>query len=291
MDVDIGICVYNEEKNIGKLLTALLKQKTKKVNIKEIYVASSGSTDSTNSIVKKFSKKYKKIKLLVQKKREGKASAINLFLNHAKSQIIVLVSGDTVPGKITVEKLCSPFLKDKNLGMTGANVVPINNPDKSFVSYIHNLWEYMHNKLPRFGEMIAFRKIIRSIDKTTAVDEAYIEAIMHEKGYALRQIPSATVYNKGSENIKDILKQRRRVYVGHTLLKKEKFYKVKSFSLLRILRLTVEYWLKKPKLRYLLWILGGVVIEIYGRMLGMYDLYIKHKNPYIWDTASSTKKL
>ncbi|MEW6063435.1 MAG: glycosyltransferase [Nanoarchaeota archaeon] len=291
MDASIGICVYNEEKNIAKLLTVLLKQKLKKINIKEIYVVSSGSTDSTNELVKKFSEKNKKIKLLVQKKREGKASAINLFLKHAKSPIIVLESGDTIPGKNTIERLCSPFLKDKNLGMTGANIVPINHPDKSFVSYIHNLWEYMHNKLPRFGEMIAFRKIIKSIDKTTAVDEAYIEAVMHKKGYKLKQIPSATVCNKGAETVKDILKQRRRVYVGHTLLKKDKVYKVKSFSLLRILRLTVEYWLKKPKLKYLLWILGGVVIEIYGRLLGMYDLYIKHKNPFIWDTATSTKKL
>jgi hypothetical protein len=28
-----------------------------------------------------------------------------------------------------------------------------------------------------------------------------------------------------------------------------------------------------------------------GRLLGYYDLHIRKKNPFIWDIASSTKKL
>ena len=78
--VSIGIFVYNEEKNIRNILNALLNQNLMRISISEIVVVSSGSTDQTDEIVKDLSKRNKKIKLIVQKKREGKASAINLFL-------------------------------------------------------------------------------------------------------------------------------------------------------------------------------------------------------------------
>jgi biofilm PGA synthesis N-glycosyltransferase PgaC len=54
--VSIGICVYNEEKNIGRLLDKLLTQKTDLSDISEIYVVSSGSKDRTNEIVRTFAK-------------------------------------------------------------------------------------------------------------------------------------------------------------------------------------------------------------------------------------------
>ena len=46
----IGICVYNEEKNIGQLLESILRQKLKKVQIDEILLIASGSTDMPNNL-------------------------------------------------------------------------------------------------------------------------------------------------------------------------------------------------------------------------------------------------
>ena len=81
MDISIGIMAFNEEKNIGRLLKALLSQELKKVKIREIIVVSVGSTDKTNKIVEKFTKKNKVIKLVTGDKRRGKALAINEFIN------------------------------------------------------------------------------------------------------------------------------------------------------------------------------------------------------------------
>jgi len=36
MKVSIGVCAYNEEKNIKKLLTSLINQKTNKIKINDI---------------------------------------------------------------------------------------------------------------------------------------------------------------------------------------------------------------------------------------------------------------
>ena len=84
LSVSIGICAYNEEQNIGGLLSALLKQRAKTVLIKEIIVVSSACTDNTDWIVKEYSKKYKRVKLVTQKVRKGKVSAMSLFIKKAK---------------------------------------------------------------------------------------------------------------------------------------------------------------------------------------------------------------
>lgn len=291
MNISIGICVYNEEKNISRLLDSLMSQKTNVNKIKEIIVVSSACTDKTNDIVKNFIKKDKRIRLIKQEKREGKASAINLFLREAKGDIIVLQSGDTVAkDENCIENLCKPFLEDEQIYMTGGHPIPTNDPN-TFLGYIIHMWWYLHNELPRYGEIIAFRNIIKEIPIDTAVDEAYIESEIRKPGYKLMPVNNAIIYNKGADTLKDLLKQRRRVYVGHVRLKKEQKYKVKSFNFLNISRLIIKYLHNNFKIKYIFWIFGGILVEIYGRVLGMYDLYILKKNPYIWDVSKSTKSL
>ncbi len=287
MRVSICVCVYNEERIIGKLLESLINQKTNKINIIEIIVVSSACTDRTNEIVKEYMKEDRRIRLIEQEKREGKAAAINLFLKEARGDVFVLESGDTVPELDCIENLCLPFF-DERIGMTGAASIPVNKKD-NFTGYIVNTWWFISNNLPRFGELVAFRSFVKEIDKKTAVDEAYIENLIVKRGYKLKLVKNAIVRNRGASNLKDLLKQRRRIYVGHTLLKKVNKYKVGSFDFYRILKLSFIFWKKDPKFRNLLWLISGMGIEIYGRLLGMYDLYILKKNPYAWDIAKSTK--
>jgi fructose-1,6-bisphosphatase/inositol monophosphatase family enzyme len=42
--------------------------------------------------------------------------------------------------------------------------------------------------------------------------------------------------------------------------------------------------------KVMIWTFGAMFLEFFGRFLGAYDIYIKKKNPYIWDIAGSTKK-
>src|SRR5713226_2298586 len=113
----IGITAHNEEANIGKLLDALLHQKLDSIDIAEIIVVASGCTDRTVSIIEEFAARDARIRLLEQKDREGKTSAINLFLQHAKEEICVLESGDTLPNEESIENLVKLFA-DPQVGMT-----------------------------------------------------------------------------------------------------------------------------------------------------------------------------
>jgi len=142
---------------------------------------------------------------------------------------------------------------------------------------------------PKLGELVAFRNFVREIPVDTAVDEASIEAITKEAGYALRYAADAIVRNKGPENIKDFIKQRRRIAAGHKHLLLKQKHEVSTFDSKKILRILIREhsW----HLKDTLWTLGAICLELFGRILGYYDFYILKKNPFMWDIASSTKKL
>lgn len=223
LEISVGICAYNEGKNIGKLLQSLLNQKIEKIHIKEILVISSASTDKTDEIINNFISKDERIRLLIQEKREGKASCVNHILKNLTGDIIILASADILPLENTIQKLVLPFF-DKTIGMTGGHPIPIDNKDTFIGFTVHLLWK-LHHKLalknPKLGEIIAFRNIIREIPIDTAVDEASIEAIIQKQRLRLCYVPDAIIYNKGAATIDDFLRQRRRIYAGHLYLKKK----------------------------------------------------------------------
>ncbi len=289
MDISVGIMAFNEEKNIGRLLKALLSQELKKVNIKKIIVVSEGSTDKTNKIVRRFMKKSKIIKLIKGNRRKGKALAINMFIKAAKSEILVLESADTIPKNDCIEKLCLPLLS-KNIGICTSHPVPTNKKNCFMGFTVNLLWSLHHRislKSPKFGELIVFRNIIKKIPNT-AVDEEYIAMMVQKKGFLVKYVPDAIVFNKGPTTIKDFLRQRRRIYFGHLGLKKESYYEVPTINNFNIFKNLIAELDIKPK--YLIWTFGAIILEAYARLLGVVDFYSNKKHT-IWKIAESTKRL
>jgi biofilm PGA synthesis N-glycosyltransferase PgaC len=290
-NISIGVMAYNEEQNIGRLLQTLLGQGLSHGYLKEIIVVASGCTDRTEDIVRGFQRKEARIKLISQPSREGKASAINLFLADASGDILVLESADTIPSEGSLDHLIAPF-EDPSVGMTGAHPVPVN-PKDTFIGFTVRLMWSLHHKIalltPKLGELVAFRNFVRQIPKDTAVDEASIEAIVKDAGFNLCYVPNAIVNNKGPETVRDFLKQRRRIAAGHQNLARSQSYRVSTSSPLKILSILIREhsWGVKNTL----WTMGAIGLEMVGRGLGYYDLYIKKKNPFVWDIAGSTKNL
>ncbi|RJQ53779.1 MAG: glycosyltransferase [Nitrospiraceae bacterium] len=291
LNCSIGIMAYNEEANIGNLLEALLIQKTHICPIKEIYVVASGCEDGTEDIVRDYSKKDGRIKLLVQENREGKASAVNLFLSVAQGEIIMLESADTIPAPGTIEKMAAPFF-DPSVGMTGGRPVPVDSPD-NFLGFTVNLLWRLHHMIslehPKMGELIAFRNVVKEIPVDTAVDEASIEAIVTDAGFRIKYAEDAVVYNKGPENIREFIKQRRRIAAGHIYVGKTQHHSVSTTSVTHILKPLLRDL--KWSMKDILWTSGAVLLEAWGRFLGFYDFHVRKRNPFIWDISTSTKKL
>jgi len=285
----IGIMAYNEGGNIGRCLQALIDQETPRCVIKEIIVVASGCTDDTEAIVREFCAQDQRIKLLVQLRREGKASAVNVFLHHAQSDILILESADTVPTPATIQRLLEPFA-DPEVGMTGGHPIPVNDPHTFMGFVVHLLWELHHQialRKPKLGEMIAFRRVFRRIPYDSPVDEASCEPLIYGQGYQLRYVPKAVVYNRGPETVSDFLRQRRRIYAGHLKMRQAQGYTVSTMSAARALAALLCTW--RWEWRYLLWAPAAVLLEAYGRFLGWTDLHFKRRDHAVWEIATTTK--
>lgn len=287
----VGITAYNEEANIGKLLAAMLAQKLDKVAITEIIVVASGCTDNTVSIIQHYAAQDPRIKLIVQEKREGKTSAINQFLRAAQEDICVLQSGDTLPRYDSIENLVKPF-ENPNVGMTGAQKIPVNVPEH-IVGYMSHLRLRLEHQLcleiPRLGELIAFRKVFNQLPPDVAMDEAFVEALVIRRGLKVEYAPDAVVYNMGPETLGEFILQRRRNYAGHLHLVRKYGYRVSSLETGRVLRIAADEVGKALRLIWTLFVLA--LVEAFARLLGTYDYYVRGRKHVIWDMAWSTKKV
>lgn len=290
----VGVCVFNEEKNIAGLLRSLSTQKLKNISIDEILVISSGSYDNTSEIVRRYSRLDKRIKLIEQKKREGKASAVNLFIHKAKNEVLVLLGGDLLLREDTLQKLIVNF-SDPEIGMTGAHPTPVNNIKDGLSNFsTHLLWELHHRislRNPKMGETVAFRKIFKRIPISSSVDEANIEPLIRGQGYKIKYVPQATVYNKGPTNLGDFIRQRRRIYCGHLALKQEQNYEVSTLNVFRIFRAFLFLLRENPHSKFFLFSFFTLVLEGYSRFLGWWDYFVVRRRHTVWEIAESTKKL
>jgi len=293
VNVSILIPVYNEEKNIKQLLLKLLNQK--EVCIKEIIVISSGSTDKTNEIVKELASRYRNVILITEDVRRGKAHAINLGLNQATAEVILLISGDTLPAnEYFVYNMVKPFVIDPKIGVIGCCILPTNK-DKGIINMIiHIIWK-LHNKLNelkayKFGECIAFRRsLIKKIPEYIIADEAYIQYKVLNKGYKGYYARRAVLRNKGPEILLELLNQRSRVYIGHIQLKKLFGFKVPSFLNLRLIKAVLKLLIEN--IRLLMYLPFAIFIELLARIQGIINFNVRNKVPYIWRRVSSSKAL
>jgi cellulose synthase/poly-beta-1,6-N-acetylglucosamine synthase-like glycosyltransferase len=287
----VGITAHNEEANIAQILQAMLNQRLHAVEITEIIVVASGCTDRTVEIAQEIEAQEPRVKLYVQEKREGKTSAINIFLSHAHQDICVLESGDTIPHEDAIENMVRMFA-DPAVGMTGAHKVPVNTPEH-IVGLLSHLRLKMEHQLcleiPRLGELIAFRKVFEQIPPDVAMDEAFVEALVIRRGLQVRYAPDAVVFNMGPETVSDFIKQRRRNHAGHLHLKAKYGYQVSSMEAPRLFKIALDEVWGAVRLVGILFVLA--FLEGYARFLGWWDYRFHKRTHVIWDIAWTTKEV
>jgi hypothetical protein len=236
--------------------------------------------------------KDKRVRLVVQNEAGGKASAINEFLKISKSDIVVISSGDVVFNEKTLQNLISPLIKDEKIGLSSAQPIPINDAH-SFMGTVADIHWRLHRLLERHGETIAFRKsLVSHIPDEVSADEAYVEAIVRRKAFRTVQASDSFIFNKGSESILEFLNQIRRHYAGHLFIKTKVSYAVSSMAVegsMRIVKELLKYLRESP--RKLNHVIGYVLLEGLGRVLGIWDFYIRRKHYRVWSAAKTTKIL
>ena len=281
LSCSVGIMAYNEEANIANAIATVLGQELRAAEISELIVVASGCTDRTAEIVAALAREDRRIRLIVEECRAGKASAINKFIEAAEAPILLMVSADVLVDQGTIDALVQHF-RDPTVGMTGGHPIPTND-EKTFLGHtVHMLWR-LHDQIarenPKLGEIVAFRNILPSIPTDTAVDELSIQALVTQLGYRLVYEPSAVVYNRGPSTVSDFMRQRRRIAAGHHQVAKQERYAASTTSVGRIGRTMIKSGL---------WTGGAIALEATARGLGYYDFLRRHPH-HIWGTVTTTK--
>jgi biofilm PGA synthesis N-glycosyltransferase PgaC len=289
LDCSVGIMAHNEEGNIANAIEAVLGQQPRFGELIELVVVASGCTDRTTDIVASLARDDPRVRLVVQERRAGKASAINLFIAAARAPILILVNGDNIVTPGAIDALVEQF-QDQAVGMVGGKPVPVND-DNTFLGYAaHLLWR-LHDQIaresPKLGEIVAFRNVVPCIPTDTAVDELSLQAVVTELGFRLVYEPRAVVYNCGPTTTADFLRQRRRIFAGHLCIARHQGYEASTMSVTRIgralLRNEADNIARAP-----LWAAGTVALETTARVLGYYD-FLRRRPHHIWTTVTTTK--
>jgi len=304
MKLNIIICVYNEEKSIGPLIENLVHQKIPpEFSSREIIVVASGCTDGTVKVVKQLMSKHNEVRIIEEKERKGKASALNKAFVASTSDYIVLVPGDVYPVDGALFSLLVPFRDRRVSAVSGRPMQDPRNAPTAFMGYLANmtyrLWSRLMTKLNDLGqaahcsgEFMAIRSDVKTlIPEECAVDDAYIAIVAKKKGL-IKFAPKAVCYNLLPSNLVDYVNQRRRWLYGHFQTKRftGEYPKVLDTMVLSkpslVLRVITDEIVERPgEVGYLL---SAIVVEAAIYALSILD-HVFGRQYGIWPTIKSTK--
>lgn len=291
--VAVGVMVYNEARNLERLMDAVRASAGPHLDVRQIIVVSSGSTDHSVPIARRHEAEDARVHVIDDVERRGKATAINQFLDALEPsvEVCVMLGGDVLPAPDTLDHLVAVF-DDPSVGVAGAHPVPTNASESLISRVVQFQWalhDFIARARPKMGELIAFRADVPHLEPTTAVDEAWLESVVIGRGQRLAYAPDAVVYNKGPEHLADLVAQRRRIYSGHFILEQKTGYRVSTMAVRDLVRPALRYLAGHPQ--ELPVAAAAAAVELYARALGVWDVVVKKRNPTVWKRIESTKAL
>jgi cellulose synthase/poly-beta-1,6-N-acetylglucosamine synthase-like glycosyltransferase len=296
--ITIGICSYDEEKNIGTLLNSLLREQGLGKDY-EIIIVHSGCKDSTLETIKYFCNKDARIKLIIEKTRNGKISALNKILKLCQGDILIHISADILPMKNALKILLNHF-NDPNVGAVSCHQIPLNG--NGFVDKIIKVIWNLHSETQSYysrkgiahlgGDMFAIRKeICNQIPEDIVNDDAYMGILCKHKGFKVLFEKKALSYFYGPDNLRDLIIQRRRIVYGHLKVKKVTNEAPKVLEMCPLIDkiVIISHFIRK-NIKLMPYFIIACFLELFINILARLDI-LKNKNPHkVWKIALSTKK-
>ena len=216
--VTILVCAHNEEKVIRERIDNLLsldypKEKT------EIVIASDGSCDDTDNIVKEY--KDAGVRLLSFSDRAGKVNTINRSLSDLNGDIIVLTDANTIFERDAVSRLIEKF-KYKDIGCV---VGELHFRDEGIGRLEGIYWRFEQflkktegargSLLGANGGIYAFRKeLFINLPNDTIVEDFVLPMKILEKGHKVYYEPLAIAYEDAAQKLVQEFERRVRIGAG-----------------------------------------------------------------------------
>lgn len=198
--VSIVISAYNEAGSIGAKLDNILSLEYPR-DCLEVIIASDGSTDGTDAIVKQY-KEYG-VKLL-SLPRVGKAAALNAAVNAAGGEIIVFSDANSMYKTDAIQQLVRPFGDPKVGGVAGNQIYKAEGSGGSSSDGERAYWNFDRmlkqfqgksgNTLAATGAIYAIRKSLFEPIPDGVSDDLFTSTGIIVRGFRLVFAPDAIAY-------------------------------------------------------------------------------------------------
>jgi cellulose synthase/poly-beta-1,6-N-acetylglucosamine synthase-like glycosyltransferase len=218
--VSVLIAAHNEEAVIAERIENALRLDYPSAKL-EIVIASDGSTDGTNAIVKRFSDP--RLRLVEYDVRRGKASVLNDAFRELHGDIVVLSDANTNMDSAALRKLVRWF-RSPQVGVvcgrlvltdpaTGTNVDGLYWKYETFLKYCESRLGAL---LGANGAIYAIRReLYAGIRRNTLIDDFVIPLLTRLRtGCSIEYDPEAIAYEETPEAIGAEFKRRARIGTG-----------------------------------------------------------------------------
>jgi poly-beta-1,6-N-acetyl-D-glucosamine synthase len=221
--VSILIAAYNEEKVIKSKIENCLEIDYPS-DLLDVWIASDGSSDGTNEIVKDYVKNNPSIHL-IELPRTGKSGAINKAIIQIKSEIVVFSDANTIYNQNSIKKLIVHFA-DPKIGCVCGRLVyrnpgeVVSGKGESFYWRYETALKKLESKIGYIaganGSIYAIRRsLFEPLPAKTINDDFTISMKIVEKGFKSVYEDNALAYEDVAPKMESEFKRHVRDGAGH----------------------------------------------------------------------------
>jgi glycosyltransferase involved in cell wall biosynthesis len=215
--ISLIISAYNEAEVIGRKIQNALDSDYPKEKL-EIIVASDGSTDRTNEIVREFADRG--VVLHEYSPNRGKNLALNETMPRARGEVIVFTDANGMYEKPAMRRLVQAF-RDPRVGSVCGELVYRNFNDNPIAEGYNRYWEIdqmqkrlegaLGSLLGANGSIFAVRKSLCRPIANDVCNDMVQPIFVAAAGHLCLYEPRALSIEAGSRNLHDELKRRSRI--------------------------------------------------------------------------------
>ena len=217
--VSVVIAAYNEEKHIAARIENLLELGCPRENL-EIIIASDGSDDKTNEIVRSY--EAQGVKLFAHPERRGKVNALNEAVPRASHAIVVFSDATTLFEKDVLKNLTRNFQNEKVGCVCGLlRFVTAGGTRSGELEGVYWRFETMLKRLEggrgallgATGAIFAIRKeLFIKLPSNTIIEDFVLPMKILERGYQVIFEPEAVALEETAKRI--VHEKARRIRIG-----------------------------------------------------------------------------
>lgn len=232
ISVSVGICATTELAN-----TILLTEQVRALHIPGTNLAEVIVVTPNHQLARSLAELAKddaRVFVVLESRREGKASALNKIIKRSCGDILVLASADIQLSSDTLPRMIRALIHNPEWGAVDSRVELVKGKKRVMDKVDNIVWDIHNitldelddnNQLGHAGDLLAVRRRLVGHFPDVINDDGYLALVVKEKGFRVKRLRDAPVRIVGPQTPADYLYQRSRILRGHLQLMRQ-FHRV-----------------------------------------------------------------